>query len=153
MNANNIFDTDFQDFIKALNECDVAYILVGGKAVILHGYSRSTGDMDIWVNRTAANHQQLIRAFKAFGLPSDMILLADFIRGEPFDVFTFGRSPIAIDIMLSVKGLDFETAFENAVWCDFDDFRLRYLRLDDLLTAKRAAGRYKDLDDIEHLEK
>lgn len=153
MNANNIFDTDFQDFIQALNCCEVAYILVGGKAVILHGYSRSTGDMDIWVERTAANYDRLMRSFAQFGFPTNVILLTDFMRGEPFDVFTFGRSPIAIDVMLAVKGLEFEAAFANAIWYDFDDFRVRYLRLDDLLTAKRAAGRYKDLDDIEHLEK
>lgn len=43
----NIFNADFQDFITSLNRCEVAYILVGGYSVILHGYSRTTGDMDI----------------------------------------------------------------------------------------------------------
>ena len=51
----NIFNNDFQDFISALNNNNVEYLLVGGYSVILHGHSRTTGDMDIWVNRTSEN--------------------------------------------------------------------------------------------------
>jgi hypothetical protein len=43
---NNIFNEDFQDFIRSFNENDVKYILVGGYSVIIYGYSRTTGDMD-----------------------------------------------------------------------------------------------------------
>lgn len=42
-----IFNSDFRDFIQALNNQHVQYILVGGYAVILHGYRRVTGDMDM----------------------------------------------------------------------------------------------------------
>lgn len=45
-----IFNSDFREFIQALNDRNVVYILVGGYAVIIHGYRRVTGDMDIWVN-------------------------------------------------------------------------------------------------------
>ena len=48
----NIFQTDFRDFIQALNDNKVNYILVGGFAVIIHGHARVTGDMDVWVERT-----------------------------------------------------------------------------------------------------
>ena len=41
----NIFNEDFQDFIKALNQTEVEYLLVGGYSVILHGYARTTGDL------------------------------------------------------------------------------------------------------------
>jgi len=43
----NIFNDDFKDFLLALNTEKVKYILVGGYAVILHGYNRTTGDLDI----------------------------------------------------------------------------------------------------------
>ena len=52
----NIFNGDFQDFITALNNNEVEYILVGGYSVILHGYSRTTGDLDIWVNKKSENY-------------------------------------------------------------------------------------------------
>jgi predicted acyl esterase len=55
----NIFNDDFRDFIQCLNKHQVEYVLVGGYAVIIRGYSRSTGDMDIWVNKTEANDATL----------------------------------------------------------------------------------------------
>ena len=58
----NIFNNDFRDFI-ALNNNTVEYILVGGYSVILHGYVRTTGDMDIWVNKTEDNFRKLENAF------------------------------------------------------------------------------------------
>lgn len=64
----NIFNVDFQDFIASLNTCGVAYILVGGYSVILHGYSRTTGDMDIWVQNTTENYMRLKEAFDRFGM-------------------------------------------------------------------------------------
>jgi len=65
----DIFNPDFKDFINSLNKCQVQYMLVGGYAVILRGYSRSTGDMDIWVNKTEANFKTLKNALAEFGLP------------------------------------------------------------------------------------
>ena len=64
----NIFNDDFKDFILYLNQYEVEYIVVGGYAVIIRGYSRSTGDIDIWVNKTEENFIKLLKAIKAFGL-------------------------------------------------------------------------------------
>lgn len=47
---SNIFNEDFIDFIQALNNAEVKYVLIGGYAVIIHGYQRTTGDMDILWN-------------------------------------------------------------------------------------------------------
>ena len=57
----NIFNDDFRDFIDALNKYEVEYLLVGGYAVILNGYRRTTGDMDIWINVTPENYRRLIK--------------------------------------------------------------------------------------------
>jgi hypothetical protein len=51
----NLFNEDFQDFLRALWQHEVHYVLVGGYWVILHGYSRTTGDLDLWVEKSAAN--------------------------------------------------------------------------------------------------
>ena len=42
----NLFNEDFPDFLAALRRHGVRYVLVGGYSVILHGYSRTTGDLD-----------------------------------------------------------------------------------------------------------
>jgi hypothetical protein len=47
----NIFHEDFRDLISALNDHNVSYVLVGGYSVIIHGYRRSTGDMDLLVEQ------------------------------------------------------------------------------------------------------
>ena len=63
------FNEDFRDFIRAMNNQQVEYILVGGMAVILHGYVRTTGDMDIWVRQTKDNYQKIVKAFDEFRMP------------------------------------------------------------------------------------
>ena len=65
----NIFNTDFVEFINSLNNHQVEYLLVGGYSVIIHGYPRTTGDLDIWVNQTTENYGRLKLAFGEFGLP------------------------------------------------------------------------------------
>ncbi|HHH49394.1 MAG TPA: hypothetical protein ENK52_00260 [Saprospiraceae bacterium] len=148
----NIFNDDFRDFIQALNKAKVKYILVGGYSVILHGFSRSTGDMDIWVEPSSENYKKLSIAFAKFGLPIFEMSLEKFLNTNQFDVFTFGRPPVAIDIMTKLKGLNFSAAFQLSEWLELgDDFKVRVLSLNDLIKAKKAAGRLKDLNDIDHL--
>ncbi len=147
----NIFNDDFRDFIKALNEYAVRYILVGGYAVILNGYRRTTGGMDIWVEVTSENHVRLLKAFNDFGLPSNDISEYNFLLNSEFDVFTYGIPPVAIDVMKELKGCDFEEAFLQSQQYTEDGLTIRYLHLETLIKAKRASGRYKDLDDIEKL--
>jgi predicted nucleotidyltransferase len=146
-----IFNNDFRDFIQALNDCNVEYILVGGYAVIIHGYRRVTGDMDIWVNRTTHNYAKLVKAFRQFGLSVFDMTEEKFLDINAADVFTFGRSPVSIDILTRLKGAEFETAFLYAPSFDDDGLMVRFIHLNNLIDAKKAAGRYKDLDDIEKL--
>ena len=148
----NIFHEDFKDFINSLNDFNVEYLLVGGYSVILHGYNRVTGDLDIWVNRTSDNYIKLLRAFKKFGLPGNSISENSFVNDTEIEVFTFGRPPLAIDIMTQVKGLIFEEAFISSEIAQVDDLIIRYIGYNHLITAKKASGRHKDLDDLEELE-
>lgn len=97
-----LFNPDFKYFLQALNNSEVDYILVGGYAVVLHGYERVTGDMDIWVRCTAENYKKLVHAFRAFGMPVFDMSLHNFLDIERWDVFRFGRKPVAIDIMTKV---------------------------------------------------
>ena len=75
----NIFNQDFQNFINAFNENGVEYILIGGYSVILHGYSRTTGDMDIWVMPNQENYQKIVKAFKDFQMPVFDMSLKSFL--------------------------------------------------------------------------
>lgn len=149
----NIFNEDFKDFIKALNSAKVEYVLVGGYSVILHGYARTTGDMDIWVNRTLENYKKLLTAFTEFKMPVFDMTQENFLNHDEWNVFRFGRKPNRIDIMIQVKGLEFKKSYSKSKVYTVDKIKIRTVRLEDLIQAKKAVGRFKDLDDIEQLTK
>ena len=65
----NLFNYDFLEFLELLGEHEVEYLLVGGYAVILNGYVRSTGDLDLWVNKSKENYNKLIKVYSDFGAP------------------------------------------------------------------------------------
>ena len=67
----NLFHPDFKEFLVAFNKHNVDYLIVGGYAVILHGYVRSTGDLNIWVRKSKANYQKIVAAFGHFGNQAD----------------------------------------------------------------------------------
>lgn len=149
----NLFNIDFQDFLRALRRCEVRYVLVGGYSVILHGYSRTTGDLDIWVERTADNYERLARAFQLFGMPTFDMTAHNFLYNPTLDVFTFGRPPAAIDIITQLKGLDFNNAYGKAADAEVDGVDIRLIDYEHLLQAKLAAGRPRDQNDIENLRR
>jgi hypothetical protein len=146
----DIFESDFNDFIAALNISATEYIIVGGYAVILHGYYRTTKDLDIWVRKTAENHIKLRKAFATFGMPLFDMTLENFMSNQ-FDVFSMGRMPLQIDIITKLKGVEFSDAIKQAEQKDLEGLKVNYLNLADLIKAKTASGRHKDLDDIEKL--
>ncbi len=145
----NLFNQDFQEFIQSLNNNNVEYILVGGYAVILHGYIRSTADMDVWINKTKENYQKLKPALKQFGVP---IIPEEEFLGNQLDVWAFGREPNRIEIMNNVKGIAFNEVYPRTKIYHQEDVAIRFIHLNDLLEAKEAAGRFKDKNDIEQLK-
>ncbi len=149
----NIFNPDFQDFIQALNNNQVKYILVGGYSVILHGYSRTTGDMDIWVKKDLSNYRLIVNAFLEFKMPVFDMTEENFLHNPDIDVFTFGQAPVCIDLMTNVKGLDFDVAYAHSQVHSIESFSIRIVSYQDLLLAKEASGRPRDLDDLEKLRK
>jgi hypothetical protein len=74
-----------------------------------------------------------------------------FLNNNKFDVFSFGNPPSSIYIMVTVKGLNFYECYKNAVYFEEDGLMIRTIFLNDLISAKKAAGRSKDLNDLENL--
>ena len=148
-----ILNIDFADFLISLERFNVRYILVGGYAVIYHGYNRTTGDLDIWVEPTSDNYILLTKAFADFGMSLFDVTMEKFLNLSEFDVFTFGRPPVCIEILTAVKGLSFEATYTHSELVKYDDVQVRMIDIRDLITTKRAVNRPKDLDDLQHLKK
>lgn len=149
--SNNIFNEDFRDFLNALNHAKVKYILVGGYSVIFYGYNRVTGDLDLFLEPTNENYDNLMKACGLFGLPTNVISKTDFLNPAETDVFTFGRPPLAIDLMVKLANFTFDEVYQMADYSDFDGIKMKIIHLDHLKEAKKYAGRFKDLDDLQHL--
>ena len=147
----NILNDDFSEFILALNESETEYILVGGYAVIFHGYNRTTGDLDIWVRPDSENYRRLKKAFEIFRMPMFDMTEEKFLNTADYDVFTFGRPPVQIEILTKVKGLNFDAAFRQASFLEYDGVMVKMIDIKDLIIAKKAAGRFKDQADLENL--
>jgi predicted nucleotidyltransferase len=148
----SVFNDDFKDFIESLNKFEVEYILIGGYAVVLHGYNRTTGDLDIWVKPTEENYKKLLKAFSFFGFPTTAIDIKRFLDQENYNVFTFGRPPMAIDIVTFIQGVNFKDAIQNSSEVYVQGIVVRLLSISDLVMTKKATGRFKDLDDLENLD-
>jgi predicted nucleotidyltransferase len=151
--ANNIFNKDFREFLLSLNQAEVKYVLIGGYSVIFHGYPRVTGDLDLYLEPSEENYNKLLSACHNFGLPGVMIDKGQFINPNETDVFTFGRPPVAIDLMVKLANFTFYEVYNQATIEEIDDIKLKVIHINHLKIAKRFAGRFKDLDDLEHLEK
>jgi len=149
----NIFYQDFRDFLQTLNDSEVEYVLIGGYSVIFHGYSRTTGDMDIWVRRDAENYTKLQKAFTKFGLSLFDMTEDNFLNHSEWDVFSFGVPPVCIDIMVKVKGLEFEECFNQSQLFIDDDLEVRVINYHHLIKTKTESNRPKDIDDINNLNK
>lgn len=146
----NLFNNDFLDFLELLNKHNVDFLLVGGYAVILHGYARSTGDLDLWINKSSDNYNNLKKAYSDFGAP---IFSEEDFESEKLDVWGIGVEPRKIEILTHVDGLIFDESKQHCKWFELEKLKVPYIDFDDLIKNKLASGRYKDLADIEQLNR
>jgi len=141
---------DFRDILSIFNEENVQYMLVGGLAAILHGYSRFTRDIDLFVWPNAENAVRIIKALEKFGAPMHDISAEDFEKEGT--IFQIGFAPIRIDIITAIDGINFKEAYENIQIAEVDALKIPLISLLDLIRNKKAVGRGQDLVDVEHLE-
>lgn len=141
-------ERDFRDFLKALIGRDVKFVLVGAFAVIHQGFVRTTGDMDVWVSPDAGNAARVIAALDDFGFSSLGLSASDVMSG---DVIQLGRPPVRIDLLTSLSGVTTREIWNGRVRGTLDGLSVAFLGLPTLKKNKRAAGRLKDLADLEGL--
>ena len=147
----NIFNQDFQEFLLALNEKKVNYVLVGGYSVIYHGFPRTTGDLDLFVEVSNNNYDKLVQAFELFKMPTFDMTEDSFLNQSTINVYTFGRPPVCIEILKEISGFTFQEINENAIQTVFEGIPMKIIHLNDLRRNKKLSGRSKDLNDLENL--
>lgn len=140
---------DLKDFLRLLNSNGVEYLLVGGYAVGYYGYPRATGDMDIWIAKSAVNADKVTAALKAFGFSASSISSALFLM--PDKVFRMGNPPLRIEVLTDISGVEFTACWQAREVTEIDGVSVNVINLDDLKRNKSASGRLKDRNDLTHL--
>jgi predicted nucleotidyltransferase len=150
----DIEDEELIEFWKTMHEFQVEYIMVGGFAVMLHGGTRHTEDVDIWIKDSIGNRQKLKKVFAKYNY-------LDFLNFETMEfvpgwtTFYIGTG-IELDIMTKLSGFEqelFDECYEMAYKAQIDGAEIPFLHINHLIREKKNAGRPKDLLDVEELER
>lgn len=140
---------DFKEFLRLLNSESVEYMIVGSYAVGYHGYPRATNDLDIWVRVSSANAERIVRALRAFGFKMPGLKVELFLA--PDKITRMGLPPFRIEILTGISGVTFDDCFPSRVNTVMDGVEVAMIGLKHLKRNKLAAGRLKDLADLENL--
>lgn len=150
------------DVIKALHESRVDYLLVGGMAVGFHGYSRYTGDMDLWLRPSQENLERTKKALQSLGY--DVANIDNIFKERPIDHVTPIRlfddaNEFKVDLMTTIfyDKLSFDKCFEKAQHYQNGDLSMNVIHVNHLIEIKENIKRIghnsmKDLIDAEKLK-
>ena len=129
-------------------EAGAEFVIVGGHALAVHGVSRATIDLDIFVRPDPANADRVLRALHAFGAPTRAHGLTRSDLEREGTVYQLGLPPNRIDVITAIDGVTFDQAWSGRVLVAVDGLPTPFIGLDELLANKRAAARAKDIADV-----
>ena len=140
---------EFREFLRYLNEEKVEYLVIGGYAVSLYGFTRFTADMDVWIAMERSNVRNVLQALERFG----------FVHGEANEglflkegnIVRMGFAPMRIEILNKLDGVGFDECYGRRKMVNLQGLDLPFISREDLIVNKRASGRRKDLGDLEGL--
>lgn len=144
---------EHKTLLKKLVEAGVEFILVGGYAVNFHGYSRTTGDMDIWLRPDNTNRDMMMKLLLDEGFEEEMVQAiskVDFTKGI---VFHFGEPPKRVDFLTHISNVKFDEAWEAKQLLPVENIGVPVLHLNHLILSKISNSRTKDKADVEELQR
>lgn len=148
----NITLSAHHEMLSALVTNKVEFLLVGGYAVVYHGYVRSTGDLDVWLKPSNENKTQLLEVFKKMGFDPDGVNEIGALDFTEVVVFHIGREPEKIDFLTRIQGVDFDSAFKRKQILNLNGIEVPVLHLSDLIMNKIMTNRSKDIADVDSLK-
>lgn len=139
---------DTENLLKLLKENRVDFVIIGATAFPVHGYARATLDIDIFIRPDTLNAQNALKALKKFGYDITDLEIKDLLEKKVL----IRQYAVETDIHPFVKGISFDKVWRHKVKAKFGRTFVYFASLDDLITMKLAAGRPKDLEDLNFLE-
>jgi len=138
---------DIESLLKSLNAHCVEYVVIGARAFPVHGYSRSTLDIDIFIRSDPANAERVLNALREFGYDVTDLTVDDLLS---FKVL-IRQYLVDADIHPFVTGMTFDQVWRNKESNLYGTTPTSFASLDDLIQMKQAANRPKDQDDLKYL--
>jgi len=127
----------------------VEFVIVGAHALAFHGAPRFTGDLGVFVRPTEENGRRLLSAIVEFGFPTAPLTTADIVAGTM--VVEMGVVPVQIHVMSRIDGVTWDEVWQSRELAPLGSRTVPFIGRDAFLRNKRAAGRPKDLADLEVL--
>jgi predicted nucleotidyltransferase len=156
--GERIIVIDLSPALEALTENKVDFVIVGGIAITAYGSAYITKYLDFCYLRTPENLKKIVTALASFnprlrGFPKELPFVWDertLLNGTNFTLETDIGD---IDLLGEVAGVgDYKAVEKDSVEMEICDLPVKIISLDDLINAKRAAGRTKDLLVLPELE-
>ncbi|MDE2291509.1 MAG: hypothetical protein KGL53_05450 [Elusimicrobia bacterium] len=154
----------FADTFRALDEAEIRYLVVGGVAVVLHGFVRATADLDLMVDFERSNLLRFLELMKSRGYrPKPPVPMEAFAEPENrrswreekgMKVFTIlhpGRLGELVDVF-SWEPIPFADAYARRLIVPMEGYSISVAAIEDLIALKRPVGRPQDLEDIKAME-
>jgi predicted nucleotidyltransferase len=138
---------DIENLLKLLSEHKVKFIIIGAAAFPVHGYVRTTLDVDIFINPTTLNARNCLEALRDFGYDVTDITVEDLLKKKVL----IRQYLLEIDLHPFVKGVEFIDVWKHKVKDKIGKTDAYFASLDDLIRMKKAAGRPKDKEDLKVL--
>jgi predicted nucleotidyltransferase len=140
---------DAEQLLKLLKENHVKFVIIGATAFPVHGFSRATLDIDIFIKPEKTNAQRTLKALKEFGYDVTDLTIDELLTKKVL----IRQYLIETDIHPIVTGATFEKVWKDKVKAKFGKTFVWFASLDDLITMKKAASRTKDVEDLKYLRK
>lgn len=138
-----------RDVFASFQSHDVHYVVIGGIAAVLYGVPRATFDLDILIEATELNAARLLQALREAGFgTADLIDAQDLLANE----ITVFNDRVRIDVQTLTPGLTFTDAWNRRETMAYQGQEFYVASRLDVIASKRAAGRRKDLEDVQILE-
>ncbi len=142
-------EKDYEEFLALLNKHKVRYCIIGAFALAFHARPRFTKDIDILVAVGANNAKKILKVLDEFGFGS-LNLNAEDLTAEG-NIIQLGYEPVRIDIMTSIKGMDFSEIWSNRVTGSYGQQTVNYIDRRNLIKLKKLSNRLQDKADLELL--
>jgi len=142
-------EKDYEEFIELLNKHEVKYCIIGSYALAFHARPRYTKDIDFLIDISPENAKKIKSALHEFGFASVNLTEQDFLKEG--NIIQLGYEPVRIDIITSIKNIDFSDVWNNKVQVQFGNQKAFIIDRKNLIKSKQISKRTQDAADIELL--